>query len=132
MAKKSKKKQYEEKIQKADLQNKHQDFKSSKQSMRIEQENNGRSRKAEKRAEAKELRDIEDLQLKSSKNTQGEIFGFVRYLAVFSAFTIGATSLGMLLPTISISLVVLLLTLFLLTGGLLITRVVESVKREKK
>lgn len=132
MAKKPKKEKYEEMIQKADLDLKRQDFKSSKQSMYFEQEDNGRNREAEKRAEAKELRDIEDLQLKRSKNTQGEISVFVRYLAVFSAFSMAAIGIGMFPQIISITLAGLLLTLFLLTGLLQITRVVESVKREKK
>lgn len=139
MAKKLKGKKYEEINQKADLELKRQDLKRSKQNMNFDQESNGRSRKAEKRAEAKELREVEDQQFKrqeesrrQSADTREEIMLLVKILAAASGFGLAAIRYKLVSALVASIISWTLLSLFAGIIAFAISRlVVKLVKRLK-
>lgn len=139
MAKKPKGKKYEEMIQQADLKLKRQELKSSKQNTHFDQESNERSRKAEERAEAKELREAEDQQVKrqeesrrQSADTREEIMMLVKILAAASGFGLAAIRYKLVSSLVASIISWTLLSLFSGLIAFAISRlVVKLVKRLK-
>jgi uncharacterized membrane-anchored protein len=132
MSRKPKKNKHEEQLQKVELEQKRLDLKRSKQTMQFDLEANNRSNAAEKRAVAKELRELEDQQIKRSADLREEINTWLKYLALVTTGGLSAIKFGMVTPVVTNIILSVLVLFWVGTAGALITRVVRKSRKDLK